>query len=280
MARRKRHEEHQNHEAWAIPYGDLITLLLAFFVVMYAISSLNVGKYRVVSAALSAAFRGTPEIPDPIQVGTTVSVQMPREEVKRLMGSALPMSSTSGDTRRSDQKRSSRLAVTDAAAAAAAQRAAQLDQELQKIQGDIEGAMAELTKTRQINVRRHGNNIEVQISSDALFTSGSAQLSPRAAQILQMLAGSLGKFGNAVRVEGHTDNVPIRTAQFPSNWELSSARAASVVHLFMDRGIDPQRLSVAGQSQYSPLESNATPAGRSANRRVTVVVLGDQVSRS
>jgi len=121
---------------------------------------------------------------------------------------------------------------------------------------------------------RRGDSLEIRISTDILFTSGEAQLSGRAMHALQALAESLKQWPNSLLVEGHTDDRPIHTALYPSNWELSAARAASLVHLFADSGVAPQRMSIVGMGEYSPLQPNDTAAGRNANRRVTVTVLG------
>src|SRR5690606_11386470 len=106
-----------------------------------------------------------------------------------------------------------------------------------------------------------------------LFPSGVATLSPHAVNILEQLAATLAPFPNPIRVEGHTDNVPINTRAFPSNWELSAARAASVVHLFMRQGLAPERLAVIGLGEHRPIAANDTPEGRNANRRVVLVIL-------
>jgi chemotaxis protein MotB len=122
-------------------------------------------------------------------------------------------------------------------------------------------------------VHQHDTWVGVDISTDVLFGSGVARLSPAAVAILQRLADALKAWPNAIRVEGHTDDRPIDTAAFPSNWELSAARAASVVHLFMDRGVAPARMAVLGFGPYRPVSPNTTAAGRSANRRVELVIL-------
>jgi chemotaxis protein MotB len=271
MARRRKPEEHQNHEAWAIPYGDLITLLLAFFVVMYAISSVNDGKYRVLSYALNAAFRGTPTTPQPVAVGTpaeSISEQLPDSEVKRIFSSGLPI-----DTRAMPQPRAAagdaRAAPANAQAVAAANA-----RELAGIQTDVTGALASLIKTGAVHVQRQGDAVQVQISADILFASGVAEPAPTAVPVLQRLAEALQPWPNAVRVEGHTDDVPISSGLFRSNWELSGARAGSVVRLFAERGIDPLRLEVVGFGQYRPMQANNTAAGRNANRRVVILILG------
>src|SRR5579862_7606273 len=126
-------------------------------------------------------------------------------------------------------------------------------------------AMSSLIASGQVHVHRHENWVTVDISTDILFGSGVARLSGPAVGVLQRLADALKPFPNLIRVIGHTDNRPINTAAFPSNWELSTARAASVVHLFMDRGIAAQRLALVGYGEYRPAMSNLTLAGRNAN---------------
>jgi chemotaxis protein MotB len=256
MARRHKHEEHANHEAWAIPYGDLITLLLAFFVVMYAMSSVNEGKYRVLSDSLVAAFQGAPKTLEPIQVGekqlgpgADLAITLARQ----------PM--IDGQPQRAIQP------------IAMAQLPRQPFDDLAGVADEVEQAMSDLIDRELVTVRRHGKWVEVEIRTDILFPSGVATLSQPAEQVLQQLADTLKPFPNAIRVEGHTDNRPINTPAFPSNWELSAARAASVVHLFTRAGMDPARLAVIGLGENRPAQSNATAEGRNANRRVLLVIL-------
>ncbi len=264
MARRKKHEEHVNHEAWAIPYGDLVTLLLAFFVVMYAISSVNAGKYRVVSDSLSAAFRGTPQTSDPIALG------------EALMGPATdPQVSMMQQARYIGEPRSVLAPVpipSDAAPqdAAAAARAAQLGE----VARQVEQTLASLVMQDQVLVRNHGDWVEVEIRTDMLFGSGSATLGDAAGSVIGQLAAVLAGTPNPIRVEGHTDNVPIRTSAFPSNWELSAARSASVVRLLAAGGVSAARLTVLGMAEFRPAGPNDTAEGRNANRRVLLVILG------
>jgi len=263
MARRHKHEEHANHEAWAIPYGDLITLLLAFFVVMYAMSSVNEGKYRVLSDSLVAAFQGAPRTMEPIQVGEKQS------------GPGIdPVVSVVQQPMIDGQPRHSLQPIAMAQNAARTSVDPVQSDELASVAREVEEAMADLIDRELIVVRRHGTWVEVEIRTDILFPSGVATLSPPAEQVLTQLADTLKPFPNSIRVEGHTDNRPISTNAFPSNWELSSARAASVVHLFTRAGMDPARLAVVGLGENRPVQSNATPEGRNANRRVVLVILG------
>jgi chemotaxis protein MotB len=297
MARRRRHEEHENHEAWAIPYGDLVTLLLAFFVVMYAMSSVNEGKYRVLSDSLSEAFHGPPHTSQTIEAGgprPPPAEQLPLTQVNRLITAALPMhrvvpppvAAAAGTATPPAAAPAAPPAAPSAAAPAAAVAAnpgavanraggnAANGGELNQVADDVSEAMAGMIASGQVHVHRYDSWVAVDISTDILFDSGSARLSRPAVSALQRLADSLKGWPNAVRVEGHTDNRPIATAAFPSNWELSAARAAGVVHLFMDRGVAPERLAVIGFGEYRPSMPNSTADGRNANRRVEVIILG------
>ena len=281
MSRRhQKHEEHVNHEAWAIPYGDLVTLLLAFFVVMYAISSVNEGKYRVVSDSLFAAFRGSPRTLQPVQVGekqvgSGADIQMTIVQQAMLEGQPRSMLEPSPIKIADPHSNAHHVSKTTYDSETTQSEAAVI--QLEQVAQEVEQAMANLVDQKLIAVRRHGLWVEVEIRTDILFPSGVATLSPEAVSILRQLSETLKPFPNPIRVEGHTDNRPINTRMFPSNWELSSARAASVVHLFTETGLASSRLAVIGLSEYRPAQSNDTAEGRNANRRVVLVILsGDK----
>ncbi|MFC1748959.1 flagellar motor protein MotD [Pseudomonadota bacterium] len=263
MARKKKPEEHENHERWLVSYADFITLLFAFFVVMYALSSVNEGKYRVLSDAMIAAFRSAPKSFEPIQVGDPIkaphdimqdvrpapsaieAIRVPiREQVQIKAHGALPEGI--------DQKKN-----------------------MDTIADKLEMALGKMIDRNLISVNKTDNWLEVEIKTSILYGSGSSLLQPGAIPVLTGIAGVLRDFPNAVRVEGFTDNIPIDTPTYPSNWELSAGRAASVVHLFSDEGVDPFRLSAIGYGEYRPKVSNSTPAGREVNRRVVVVILSE-----
>jgi chemotaxis protein MotB len=273
--RHQQHEEHTNHEAWAIPYGDLVTLLLAFFVVMYAMSSVNEGKYRILSDSLVAAFRGSPRTLQPVQVGEksvgsgadinmTIVQQAMLDGQPRSMLEPAPLQVSDLVSQGSQQAADNAYEAEHTALAMV---------ELESVAAEVEAAMGELIRDQMIVVRRHGVWVEVEIRTDILFPSGVATLSSEAQSILKQLALTLKPFPNPIRVEGHTDNRPIRSASFPSNWELSAARAASVVHLFTQAGMDPRRLAVVGLGENRPAQSNDTEQGRNINRRVLLVIL-------
>lgn len=267
MRHKHEHEDHVNHEAWAIPYGDLITLLLAFFVVMYAVSSVNEGKYRVLSDSLSAAFRGTPKTTAPIEIGDKV-IKVKRDDtvagLTPTQAMKLPGQNERDQTSLVEQfNKMGRNIETDGGEGPG----------LRQLAEQVEQAMAPLISKDLVTVTRKPLWVEVEIKTDILFPSGSAEMQPQAVAILDGIAGILKPLASPIRVEGHTDNRPIRTPQFPSNWELSAARAARIVRLFEERGIAPERMSVAGQGEYQPVADNATAEGRNRNRRVTLVIL-------
>jgi chemotaxis protein MotB len=274
-SRRKLEDERSRHEAWAISYSDLLTLLLAFFVVMYAVSSVNAGKYRVLSDSLNAAFRGAPKSPEPVQVG-----EKQRGDGADIKMSIVQQGIVAGQPRDLLQDIPTRPPIDPSASVTAAEQAALHDAPaaLEKMQGLVEQALAPLISQDLVTVRRTGRAVEVEIRTDLLFGSGSATLAPAAIEAIRQLARALRDYTNPVRVEGHTDNVPISTAAFPSNWELSAARAASVVHVIATEGVDPALLAVLGFGEFRPVKPNTTAEGRNANRRVLIVILGAEAA--
>jgi len=269
MARKKKHEEHVNAEAWAIPYGDLVTLLFALFTVMYAMSSVNEGKFRVLSDSMIAAFNGAPKSMRPVNIGerepgkggdkdltgVTPTVFIQREDKSTPGGSLAPRDPTKTETIHT----------------------ADLPGALIRMQRQVQDAMQSLIDAKLVTVRRENMWLEIEINADILFASGAGGFTPAAEPVLDKLAEVLKPFPNPIRVEGHTDDKPIRTSEFPSNWELSAARAASVVHQFTSQGIDPLRLEIVGFGEFHPRQPNDTPEGRNANRRVVVLVLEEVI---
>jgi chemotaxis protein MotB len=265
MARRKKHEEHVNAEAWAIPYGDLVTLLFALFTVMYAMSSVNEGKFRVLSDSMIAAFNGAPKSMRPINIG----------EKEPGKGGDKPLTGIKPTVFikiNAPNPPSGSAAPQDAGTAEGA-KPADFTGALIRMQRQVQDAMQSLIDAKLVTVRRENMWLEIEINADILFPSGAGEFSPTAEPVLDKLAEVLKPFPNPIRVEGHTDDRPIRTTAFPSNWELSAARAASVVHQFTRQGIDPLRLEIVGFGEFRPRRPNDTSEGRNANRRVVVLVL-------
>jgi len=246
MPRKQIHEEHENLERWLVSYADFITLLFAFFVVMYAISSINEGKYRVLSDSLVHAFKEAPSTEKVIVLGEQRSSLLP--------GSGKPIG------QQSVRRESS-------------QGEQPITERMKSIARDVKTAMASLERQGQVRVTQSPRGITVEISASTLFASGDATLQPQSAQALAAVAKVLADIDNPIQVEGHTDNVPISIPAFPSNWELSSARAGSVVRLLVEQGVPPSRLVAVGYADNKAIDTNATPEGRARNRRVNVLIL-------
>lgn len=263
MSRRKRgEEEHENHERWLVSYADFITLLFAFFVVMYSISQVNEGKYRVLSETLDTAFNVDPLAQlkkpalslDPIQIGDPVL----RPKTTAL-GIRLPDNGQNPNKNPED---------------------GELTQELDDMKGLIESGFAELINHDILTINGNNNRLEIELKSNVLFEPAGAILQYEAEHVLARLALVLDGYNNEILVEGHTDSIPIKTYHFPSNWELSSARSAAVVRLFIREGVDAERMSAIGYAEFRPIADNDTEIGRKNNRRVVVVVMKDAMERT
>jgi len=270
MARKKKHEEHENHERWLVSYADFITLLFAFFVVMYAVSSVNEGKYRVLSDSLVAAFKSSPRSNTLIQLGSSATKRDIDMAVQKAMKrSAHETGESAQAPLGSPFEALTKSLRADQEFRGAGQRGAG---NLKRLEAQVAQAMAGLIARELIKVRSSDTWLEIEIKDSVLFASGSAHLQTEAIPVLEELAKIFSRLSNAIAVEGFTDNLPIETDEFPSNWELSTARAASVVHLFSARGIEPTRLSAVGYGEFQPIADNSTPEGRAENRRVVLVV--------
>ncbi len=248
---RRKQEEPENHERWLVSYADFITLLFAFFVVMYAISSVNEGKYRVLSETLNAVF-SDPQNQDPRLPAAAAAPAVDQLSPKPVV---IPPP----------------IPITPAAGVEA--RAAARSSNLADVRGQLETSLDSYVSDGQIEVTGDGKRIEVHIKSGLLFDSGSSGLARAAFEPLREVARILAPLSNTVQVEGHTDNVPIGTLQFPSNWELSAARAASVVHFLGSLGVAADRLVAVGFGEHRPVAANTSAVGRARNRRVTLAVL-------
>lgn len=233
-------EPEESTDRWLVSYADFITLLFAFFVVMYSISNVNLGKYRVLSDSVMTAFSAQSNSPFPVGSQLGISVQRAPIAVG-LMGQTGLVSMK--------------------------ETAAKLDKRLQK-----------WVKKGMIAVKGNEKWLEIEIKSSLLFQTGDAVLSRDAASILSELTAVVKTTTNPLYVSGYTDDVPISTGRYPSNWELSSARAASVVRLLAQNGINPARMGAIGYGEFRPVVTNDTAANRQKNRRVVIrVMTGEDV---
>lgn len=250
MALRRKRVDRDNHERWLISYADFITLLFAFFVVMYAISSVNEGKYKVLGSSLGSAFG--------------INVAKPGEAgLIRLTEEELYFKS-----------------IVDRRNARLAEQQRKQNESMQKLASTLNQVMAAFVNSGQMTVTQNGRGVMLDINASTLFSPGDAALAAEAQKTLAEVAKVLVEGDQSIEVEGHTDNLPISTSQYPSNWELSSARASSVVRLFIEQGVAAKRLTAVGSADNHPVISNDTVEGRTRNRRVTITVLNPELERS
>lgn len=246
MARKKKPEEHANHERWMVSYADFVTLLFAFFTTMYAISTADSAKLQKLVGSMQGAFGGevTKILPESGKSPFTTEISNPSLGVPL----AFNVAGTEADVFRAIQSRIGMYLV----------------------KGIDEGKVLVIVSDRGLVIR---------LSEDGLFQPGDAEINTAAGGILNELALSLIDIPNFVRIEGHTDTVPVKSGRYPSNWELSTARASRIVRWFIERQhFPPERLSAGGYGEYRPAATNSTVEGRAANRRVEIIVLKNRLA--
>jgi chemotaxis protein MotB len=270
-ARRRVHdedEEHANHEAWVIPYADMLTLLMGLFLVLWSMSTTDLEKLQALRESLAESFG----VSSPS--GDAASSVIEGGAGGVLDSAAAP---DLGVERRADPVQVDR--AFDALDREEAHRAAveAASSELDSVESMIEQAASAAGVSSSIGLRREERGLVVTVVTDeVLFAPGSADLAPGGRTVLDALVPALRRFDNPLAIEGHTDDRPISTSRFPSNWELSTARATSVLRYLVEaHGFAGVRLTAAGYGAERPIGDNATDAGRAANRRVELVVLAD-----
>lgn len=256
-------DESSGAERWLVSYSDLVTLLFAFFVVMYSISSVNEGKYRILSDTLVDAFRQELERPVAVDMGGLPGGDGVFDGGRGLEGTAATMLNQLEEAGLS----AAELTLPEVPTA-------ERFEDAQTAASFLKSRLAPLIERDDLRVREGADWIEIELSSALLFKTGSADLTGAARQPLVEVAKTITKIEHAlpVRIEGHTDDRPIATARYPSNWELSAARAASVVRVLNAEGIAADRLSAIGYGDARPRRDNATAAGRRENRRVVIAL--------
>ena len=242
-ARRGRRVEDEaiHHERWLVSYADFLTLLLAFFVVMYSISQVNESKYRVLSDTLTSAFSTeVKKLPDAAQAAAAAAAQPVSAPIDLRPVSASPL-----------------LAMPE---------------EFLGMLEQLHLGMGDLENSDMLAVSGNERWLKIELNASLLFDPASAEPKAAALPILRNLAATLGSGNQPVKVEGYTDSLPINSARFPSNWELSSARASAVVRALIESGVAPSRLSAVGFADQQPVADNMRPEGRAANRRVVLMI--------
>ena len=240
-----------SHERWLVSYADFITLLFAFFTTMYAISTVDAKKMNEMVGSMQAAFANG-DVPAPMRKGGGPGVQ-----------GAQPLSGLEGPVKASVLP-GSRSVLPGAS--------------INEIKSRLEQKLDAQVKGGMVNMSLDGRGLVISMREAGSFTTGSAELSEAAHQVLRDVSETLKSVGNVIRIEGHTDNVPISTARYRSNFELSTARSTNVIAYLVAQGLEALRMSAAGYGEFHPLVSNETAEGRAMNRRVDLVVLSPKVS--
>ena len=265
MSRRKRPRAHANHERWLVSYADFITLLFAFFVVLYSSSQVDQRKVGKLALAIQVAFQELGVFPaSTTQIPLDTNEPMPFSPVQTIENSV----------HNTDLGRiaSSPKGTPDAASEEA---------NISSLQGELQQALAHELTVHSVALHRESEGLVISLREFGFFDSGSAAIKPSAMPALDRIASILSVRTCRLRIEGHTDNVPIHNAHVASNWELSTARSTELVRLLIQRyRFSPERLSAAGYAVYHPIASNDTPEGRAQNRRVDLVILSEHVFRT
>ena len=238
--RLERLQDTSNQERWLISYSDLVTLLFGFFVVMYAVSSINEEKYKELSSTLMSVFDHEPRSLDPIQVGQPQLAASPH--------------------------------VVDTSDEPGFEQFEKGDTQMRTAVEKAESALGGFVDKAGVGIKSNDHWLEISLDSQVSFAPNSADISPFAASFLEEVFTYVASFEHPITVEGYTDNVPVESSVFRDNWMLSSARASRVASFLTERGLDPERVSAVGYGENHPVATNATPEGRARNRRVVIVV--------
>lgn len=258
---RKRTRAHTNHERWLVSYADFITLLFAFFVVLYASSQVDHKKVGKLAMAIQVAFQEMGVFPaSTTQIPLDINDPMPFSTVQSIQ----------------NVKRNAELGRI-ASAPEKTLAAASEETDLATLQKELRDALRKEIALHEVALHRETDGLVVSLQDFGFFDSGSATIKPESLSALDRIASILAIRTYRLRIEGHTDNVPIHTAHMASNWDLSTTRATELVRiLIVDHNFAPERLSAAGYAEYRPVASNLTAQGRAENRRVDIVILSAQ----
>jgi chemotaxis protein MotB len=245
---RERRKSNISRDRWLVSYADFITLLFAFFVVLYAFAKADQKKQAQVAESIDTAFRSLGIFPD--------ATRRPTDNKSAAAGaeqSVIPMNIVMGEDVLSP---------------------ARVKDDLDQVRRELEQKLSNQVATHTVSIKMGRDGLVISLREAGFFNSGSAMPKPETMPTLRQIAASLGRTPYDLRIEGHTDNIPIHTAEFDSNWELSSARATRIARVFLGlQAISPERISAAGYAEFHPVASNATEEGRAQNRRVDLVVL-------
>jgi chemotaxis protein MotB len=262
---RRRTRGHANHDRWLVSYADFITLLFAFFVVLYSSAQVDQRKVGRLAVAIQVAFQQLGVFP-----AAGVPIQLPANPELPLQAVTVIEANQQIELRRTP------LAADDNADPDSSEN----DTDLTLLQSELQQALQQEIAAHAVALHRETDGLVISLREFGFFDSGSVTIKSAALPALDRIASLLAIRTCRLRIEGHTDNVPIHTSQISSNWELSTARATELVRLLIQRyRFSPERLSAAGYAEYHPIASNATEQGRAQNRRVDLVILSEHLAK-
>lgn len=269
MALKKEPEKHQNHERWLVSYADFITLLFAVFVVLYAMSQSDIKKVEQVAQALRESFgyssmaaAGQKGILDSKDIRMIPAIK-PEMVVVPITNKMPPAGPKQGGVEKGRGKGKAE------------------EKEFKEIQSAIEAYLIKHGAQNKVSIGITSRGLVVSLKEAGFFDSGSATIKPSGYQLLNTIIEAMTQYSNPLRIEGHTDNVPISSSQFPSNWELSTARATNVLrYILKTYEVEPATISATGYAEFRPVSENSTAEGRSKNRRVDIVLLSGESTKT
>jgi len=258
MALKKEPEKHANHERWLVSYADFITLLFAVFVVLYAMGQSDKKKVEEVMASIQASFG-------------MAAAGAPAPKINVLQSKPITVIPSLKPE----------VSVTPAARIRSGQAKTRAEEkDFRQIKSSIEAYLVKMGAQNKVTLEITRRGLIVSLKEAGFFDSGKATIKPEAYELINTISEVMTQYNNPLRVEGHTDNVPISTSQFPSNWELSTARATNgVKYLLNNFDVDPDKISATGYAEFRPLTDNSTAEGRARNRRVDLVMLSSDGTR-
>ncbi|HEY4743996.1 MAG TPA: OmpA family protein [Desulfuromonadaceae bacterium] len=257
MALKRQPEKHQNHERWLVSYADFITLLFAVFTTLYAMSQTDKKKVEEIMQSLQQSFGMVTAASPKVNVIQSKQIAiMPTLKPEVTVLTATRTQAIGKGKGRAEEK------------------------DFRQIKSAIEAYLIKQGAQDKVALSITRRGLIVSLKETGFFDSGQAQLKQSAYDLINTIAEAMTQYNNPLRVEGHTDNIPISTSQFPSNWELSTLRATNVLrYLLKYYDTEPEKISATGFGEFRPLADNATPEGRAKNRRVDLVMLSSEGER-
>lgn len=257
-------EEVRTTPAWVMTFADLMSLLMCFFVLLLSFAEIDATRFKQIADSLEQAFGVQREVP-------VMEIPMGTSPVFDKFSPGTPQPTVLDEVRQTTTEQDPRLQTMNAQAVKAIQEAVQ--KQMDRTAAEVAASLAREIESGMLQLEKGPERLVIRVEERGSFGSGSADMTPQFREILGRMSDTLAKIPGDISIEGHTDNIPIRTARFQSNWDLSAARASSVANTLLEKGtVTPQRLRIQGHAETRPVADNDTPENRALNRRVEIMV--------